>query len=125
MISNPSRELNDTRFPTVLARQALDDGGVELTLFIPAYLDVFKGHFPGYSILPGVTQIDWAAHYGRAELEQPGGFEGMENLKFMRPIGADCTVKLLLTPLTKRGGIAFLYHNEAGNFSSGKLLFGG
>lgn len=55
---------------------------VRLQLQIPARLDVFRGHFPGFAILPGVAQVDWAIRFARAELGLATAVRHIEQLKF-------------------------------------------
>ena len=45
--------------PDIDAVRELADG-VELDLAIGPELIYFQGHFPGYPVLPGIVQIDWA-----------------------------------------------------------------
>src|SRR5690606_37926347 len=42
-----------------------DAGQALLTFDLDPALAVFDGHFPGYPILPGVAQLDWAVRFGR------------------------------------------------------------
>lgn len=52
----------DKRKPTILQIETQTNEST-LTLKVDADLTDFKGHFKGFPILPGVTQIDWALTY--------------------------------------------------------------
>lgn len=57
-------------------------------------LQVFRGHFPGSPILPGVAQLDWVLSLGQQVFDLQGQFQGLQALKFVRPITPDMTVHI-------------------------------
>ena len=71
--------------PTQLARQVTSNG-VQLLLRLDADLPWFRGHFPGAPLLPGVAQLHLAIHFAREEKLLDGEFQGMDQLKFQRPL---------------------------------------
>ena len=46
----------------------------------------FKGHFPGFPVLPGVVQLGLAHHYAEAFLRKPFTICNIKKMKFSRPI---------------------------------------
>lgn len=91
---------------------------VELDLYIPKTLELFRAHFPRFGILPGVVQVDWAMNYGREHLEIAGTFKRLRRLKFLHPILPGATIVLSLT-CESPGTLAFTYRNSERACSSG------
>ncbi|MDR2787147.1 MAG: AMP-binding protein [Candidatus Accumulibacter sp.] len=90
----------------VLAQQdtqeTQDARSVRLQLILPDGLAWFEGHFPGLPVLPGVVQIDWAAHFARFHFGVDVTRFDLAGLKFqnlIRPGDSPC-LELHL----KRGG---------------------
>lgn len=102
---------------------SLEPGRAEYALEASAGLLGFQGHFPGAPILPGVTQLDWAIHFGRLAFGEPGVFLGVDQLKFKEPIrpGEALTLKLEQDP--ERGSLRFAFRGAAGLKSSGVVRF--
>ena len=109
--------------PMVL-EQRIETLHASYTLFVPKDLSFFRGHFPDYPIVPGVSQIDWAVYYSQRDLRLNSNISSMENIKFKRPIGPDFTLSLRLSLLPGDNGISFHFFDEQGSFSSGKLFVG-
>lgn len=101
-------------------------GESELTyrLRIPSGLAFFEGHFPGFPVLPGVVQIDWAVDLGRSLLAPDAAFDTMRRVKFMRPITGDTEMTLALSATGGGNTLAFKYCDADHVYSSGQLLFG-
>ncbi|MGL4250384.1 MAG: 3-hydroxyacyl-ACP dehydratase FabZ family protein [Aeromonas sp.] len=87
--------MDSSLLPALLARQASADG-VQLLLHLSADLPWFAGHFPGAPLLPGVTQLQLAIHFARTEKLLTGEFQGMDQLKFQRPLRPDDRCWLIL-----------------------------
>ncbi len=87
--------MDSSLLPALLARQATSDS-VQLLLHLSADLPWFAGHFPGAPLLPGVTQLQLAIHFARAEKLLAGEFQGMDQLKFQRPLRPDDHCWLIL-----------------------------
>lgn len=94
---------------------------VELTLFLPADLFQFKGHFPDQPILPGVAQLDWAARLSERYFGHSGNFRKLGQLKFSKLISAGKTVTLRLHHMTEKRRIQFSYEIGEEVCSSGFL----
>ena len=116
------------RLPEILAERRLDGNGaasgVELELRVPADLEYFAGHFPGAPVLPGVVQLDWCLRLARERLGLAGHFRGMEQIKFLAPIGPDAQVTLRLEMRPGGEKLSFGFFVDSKKHSSGTLLFG-
>jgi acyl-CoA synthetase (AMP-forming)/AMP-acid ligase II len=89
-------------FPRVREIPGAVEDGVALLLELPADLVWFAGHFPDLPILPGVVQIDWAAHYGRLYFGFDATASDVSRLKFQNLIRPGDAPRLELSP--RRGG---------------------
>lgn len=96
---------------------------LEYLLDISPDIIYFEGHFPGFPILPGVVQLDWAITMSDP-LKRIGGFHSVHRLKFKRPITVGVKIRLLLTSLDNSKAIKFKYFDEQFVFSSGHIVFG-
>jgi 3-hydroxymyristoyl/3-hydroxydecanoyl-(acyl carrier protein) dehydratase len=106
--------------PTILSEDPIE-GGIVLTLRVDEDITYFQGHFSTYPLLPGVTQIDWAYHYGTTRLNTPAVFKGMEVIKFFKPITPDSTVELTLKWNAEKQKLAFIFQSSEGKHSSGRI----
>jgi acyl-coenzyme A synthetase/AMP-(fatty) acid ligase len=115
--------LNSRIFPQLQYFSRKDDC-VELSFRIQADLPYFSGHFPGYPILPGVTQLLWAEKYGKLffPINQP--FSRMEVIKFKKIVRPDDKLKLRLTWNGSGGKLYFDFSSSTESHSSGRLLYG-
>jgi len=88
----PARDL-----PWWSCRTATADA-FEGILFVDPSLAVFRGHFPGNPILPGVVQIDWAVSAAQEAFEQTPAdrFRGMSRIKFKAPVAPASWLRLRL-----------------------------
>lgn len=109
--------------PVIRAETATVDGGVTLRLFVPADLSLFAGHFPGLPLLPGVTQIHWAARLGGARFAIDRGFSRLINIKFQKPVLPDSALELTMKWDAARRQLAFSYTSAAGCHTAGKIEF--
>ncbi len=96
-----------------------------LSLEASADSPYFEGHFPNEPILPGVTQLHWAIHFGRELFTLPPDFLRMEAVKFQRIIEPGTRLALELTWKKERGSLGFKLTSDAGTHASGRILFGG
>ena len=95
-----------------------------LSLYMPASLHYFAGHFPDRPILPGVVQIDWAIKYANQYFRLNGAFSGMEAVKFHEFIVPSVVVELRLRHDERKSKVYFEYVGEKGRYSSGRIRFG-
>ena len=97
------------------------EGGVELTLYLHAELDYFRGHFPGAPILAGVVQLDWAVKYAQQHLGMHGEVKDIEVLKFQVVMTPELELTLALVK-KKDDKFGFSYHSEKGQHASGRIV---
>lgn len=111
--------------PTEPTWQELErsEGGVTLSLTVPADLLYFDGHFEGNPILPGVVQLDWAIARGRLHFPVPPVFRSVSMLKFQQVIQPGATVQLELAWDAAKSVLQFRYLSEAGQHASGRIAF--
>lgn len=119
---HPSHSDQPVLLPEILARQPIGDG-VVLTLRIPENLAYFAGHFQQIAIVPGVVQIQWAAHFAQAYLQMHGSFSHMEAVKFKELLLPNQPLQLALHFKAEAGKLDFRYHSEQAEYSSGRLYF--
>lgn len=74
--------------------------------------DIFRGHFPGYPVFPGVLQIEALAQAGAvAALAAPENkgrlvlFAGMEKVRFRRQVKPGDTLRLEVELVKMRGSL--------------------
>jgi len=113
---------NDNRHPAVIASER-DGERIVLTLAIPKTLFWFRGHFPGYPVLPGVVQLDWAVHYARWAFEIEAATVDSMKVKFRKPLQPEAHVRLTLSRAA-HDGIDFEYAGDE-IYSLGQLRFAG
>lgn len=95
----------------------------ELQLHVDANLGCFAGHFPGFPILPGVVQIDWAVACARDYLALTSPVKTLDRLKFTNPIQPGAHVQLTLEMEPAGRFVNFRYHNDELVFSLGRLNY--
>lgn len=96
---------------------------VLVTLRVPRSLPCLPGHFETAPVVPGVVQIDWAAHFGKSLLQVPGDFAGMENIKFKQLLVPQEQAQLQLIFDAEKQKLNFRFFWQDDEFSSGKLSF--
>ncbi len=109
-----------------------DHNRVEILLSMQEALSFFEGHFSALSVLPGVTQIDWAIRFAERYLPSfrkiipknaVSCFSSLHKLKFQRIIRpSDCLV-LTLTCQLEHGQLFFEYHSKRHRYSQGCIEF--
>lgn len=113
---------SEIQHPEVVAVTRSDER-VEMSLFIPEALLYFRGHFPGFAILPGVVQLDWAIQYGTRYFAPGAVSPSTIRIKFNKPIRPDHRVRLTLKYEPSRNRIQFDYADADGACSSGQIGF--
>ncbi|HUQ25678.1 MAG TPA: hypothetical protein VM140_08410 [Burkholderiales bacterium] len=94
---------------------------VTYRLRVPPELEHFKGHFPGFPILPGIVQLDWAVRLGRLHFAGLEASAGVDNFKCQALVfpGAELALELR----RDETGLHFRYSDAQRTYSSGKILF--
>ena len=99
------------------------DGRVELSFSVPESLLYLRGHFPGFAILPGVVQVDWAIRYGRQYFGVGSAAATIVQVKFRKPIRPGRPFDLRLDYSGEQRRLSFEYGDEEGLYSSGRVVF--
>ena len=95
----------------------------ELQLFIPEALLYFRGHFPGFALLPGVVQLDWAIQHATQHFALGAVFASTIRIKFRKPIRPNHRLTLSLKYVRSQNCIHFDYADAEGPCSSGQIGF--
>ncbi len=106
--------------PEILAVRTLPDG-VELDMSVPETLLYFDGHFPGFPVLPGVVQIDWAVRMADRHLETAIGAACKFRVKFSSVISPRTRLTLSLRRSHGGGRLTFEYRSGDRLISSGSF----
>lgn len=97
-----------------------DGQNAEITLIFPKNSNFFKGHFPGFPILPGVVQLFFAKEFARDIFNLYFVPQKVKKVKFSSIIKPEMKVKLVLTRNEK--SIEYKYIDEEKTFSSGTFV---
>lgn len=109
--------------PEVVRERQDSDGSVVLELFVPAGLELFAGHFPGFPILPGVAEVHWVMLHARRLFPLRGRFSRLSRLKFLKRVAPDTTLQMRLAFDPATGRIDFTVGSDAGTHASGRIEF--
>jgi 3-hydroxymyristoyl/3-hydroxydecanoyl-(acyl carrier protein) dehydratase len=90
-------------------------------LRVPPALEHFRGHFPGFPILPGIVQLDWAVRLGRRHFQGLEESTAVDNFKCQALVFPDAELTLELR--RDETGLHFRYYDARRTYSSGKILF--
>lgn len=115
--------LDSRKFPQLQFFSQQDDD-VELFLRVQPDLLYFSGHFPGFPILPGVTQLAWAETYGKLFFPIIRPFLRMEVIKFKKIIRPGDKLTLHLKWNADGGKLYFDFSTPIESHSSGRLVYG-
>ena len=106
--------------PQVLSSTASGDSAV-YRIRVPPALEHLRGHFPGFPILPGIVQLDWAVRFGRLHFQGLAESSGVDNFKCQALVFPDAELTLELR--REESGLHFRYFDAQRTYSSGKILF--
>lgn len=90
---------------------------------VPAALEHFRGHFPGFPILPGIVQLDWAVRLGRRHFQGLDDSAAVDNFKCQALVFPEAELTLELR--RDESGLHFRYFDAQRTYSSGKIVFVG
>lgn len=82
----------------------------------------FKGHFPGFAVLPGVVQLGMAQHFAEMFLRRSLTLTAVKKMKFTRVVVPGERVRLLLTRKSETE-VCYEYQKGGAPCSSGVLCF--
>lgn len=100
-----------------------DDNRVDLQFVVPDSLLYLQGHFPGFPVLPGVAQLDWAIRYARRYLPVGDAAAKTIQVKFRKPVPANRPIELSLAYIAERRRLSFECRDGAELYSSGQIIF--
>ena len=112
----------DSDMPWIL-KTSVDYDGFEIFFFVPPGLRVFKGHFPGHPITPGVLLLNWIGCWIKSVLGEERPILSLTKLKFSRPVLPMAVIRSQV----RRGGssLRFSLSSMGGAHSSGIFHLGG
>ena len=112
--------MNSAKLQPIIIDEKKSNGAIEYTLKAPEDLSFFPHHFPGYPIVPGVSQFQWVMNFLPNTM---GVFAGINNIKFNRPITPNTTFFLSIETNTENKRASFRFYDDNGNLSSGQIIF--
>lgn len=117
-------EQDQSKYPQLLLLQMDSPNHAVLEFRVQPELTYFAGHFPGQPILPGVTQLNWAEHYGKLLFAIDRPFLTMEAIKFKKTILPETLITLTLDWKAETGKLYFDMSSSAESHSSGRMVYG-
>lgn len=82
----PTTTAPDVQLEPEVLVERLGLGVIHQELRVPESLSVWPGHFPEYFIVPGFLQLRWVMACAQRILGFPAELQGIEGLKFKRPL---------------------------------------
>jgi 3-hydroxyacyl-[acyl-carrier-protein] dehydratase len=83
-------------FYKILSEEKISDSKYIITILVNEKHDIFKGHFPGNPIMPGVCMIQIIKELSEKITEATLMIQTLTNVKFMALINPDATPELRL-----------------------------
>ena len=83
-------------FYKILSEEKISDSKYSITILVNEKHDVFKGHFPGNPIMPGVCMIQIIKELTEKITESTLMIQTLSNVKFMALINPEATPELRL-----------------------------
>lgn len=109
------------RSPNILSCR--EDGDTRrFELAITEELIWFRGHFPGYPVLPGVVQLRWAVELSQECFGLEAGPREVMRLKFKSIIVPPLDIELTLTRVGPTE-TQFAYAGQGHEYSQGRLIY--
>lgn len=114
-------DLDDNRLPRWLGEHRDGPDKRHLTLEVPERLAFLDGHFDDYPVVPGVVLVQWAIEQAALSFGASQGFQGVDRLKFQRPLGPG--VRCRLTLERRADSIHFVLESRQSRHAVGRLRF--
>jgi len=83
-------------FYTIVSKEEVSDGNFTINIRVNAAHEVFKGHFPGNPVMPGVCMMQIVKELTEAITGSGLFMQSLSNVKFMALINPDATPDLRL-----------------------------
>ncbi|MDP5198459.1 3-hydroxyacyl-ACP dehydratase [Flavobacterium sp. DG2-3] len=83
-------------FYKILSEEKVSDSKYNITILVNEKHEVFKGHFPGNPIMPGVCMIQIIKELTESIVKNPLMIQSLANVKFMALINPEATPELRL-----------------------------
>lgn len=83
-------------FYKVLSEEKISDSKYTITILVNEKHEIFKGHFPGNPIMPGVCMIQIIKELAEKITQQTLMIQTLSNVKFMALINPEVTPELRL-----------------------------
>jgi len=83
-------------FYTVTAKEEVSDGNFSIRIHVNAAHEIFKGHFPGNPVMPGVCMMQIIKELTEGIIGENLFMQSLSNVKFMALINPDATPDLRL-----------------------------
>lgn len=87
-------------------------------------LPVFRGHFPGAPIVPGIMQIGWVVEMARTHRLASGCCTGIVTAKFRRLLLPGMAIEATAERAARPGQLRFSLRCRGEEVSTGRLQFG-
>ncbi len=118
-------DVEKPKFPEVIGAN-VDADNASLQIYVPDNIYYFAGHFPGTSILAGVVQLTWAAHYAKQYFDIEINSKQLDAIKFQNVITPGANITLDLKYNRDKSNVAFKYYSkekqsEEIQYSSGRI----
>lgn len=117
-------EAGSRRWMPIVADFARDARGFGCELRVPYDLPIFRGHFPGKPIVPGVLQVGWAATMSRDYELADGPLTGIPAAKFNRLVRPGMRLLARIERGPTAGQVQFRYTYRDAAVTTGRLQFG-
>ncbi len=82
---------------SIISRQKIDQQNINAVFSFKKELELFKGHFPGNPILPGIVQIEMVKYAIEKSYDQTFSIKTIKKTKFSNLIHPDTMVSLDIT----------------------------
>jgi acyl-CoA synthetase (AMP-forming)/AMP-acid ligase II len=108
----------------ILIQKEFNSRGLLLKASVPPNLGYFDGHFPGYPIVPGIVQIQWAIDLIKSWNDKNINLGRLEQVKFKTPMrpGQYFSLQVTLCSTPDTDAMDFLFTHEETVFSSGRFI---
>ena len=97
--------------------------GIQLKFRVPDSVLYFEGHFPGFPILPGIVQIDWAIALARSYLAPHVGPVHTIQVKFRKAIRPNSVVAASLSLAADGRRLDVVYRDNKGPYVTARIGF--